>query len=211
MSRTAGARNRDYDARRDALAVAMIPRLLAPDGPRVSARELAAAAGVSVPTLRHYFGGRGGAFAAAIGAMRRLGAMHLDRAAREPHGGVSRSLHWFVSELILGWEQFGVGGMVGSAIAAGMFDTEVGPACVNDILEPILQGAEVRLAGHVAAGEIAVPDVRAAALTLVAPIVLALLHQGPLGGAGCRPLDVRAFARAHVDRFLVGYGVAPEA
>ncbi len=185
----------------------MLPRLLAPDGARASVRDLAAAAGVSVPTLRHYFGSRAGAIAGALGAMRHLGAHHLHRAAHEPHGDVDTSLRWYVSELILGWEQFGVGTMVGTALSTGMFDPEIGPACVDDILEPLLQGAEARLQGHIEAGEIVITDVRGAALALVAPVVLALLHQGPLGGKSCRPLDVRSFADAHVTRFLAGLGM----
>ncbi len=207
MSRTAGSRNRDYVERREALATALIPRLLAPDGARVSARELAAAAGVSVPTLRHYFGGRAGAIGAALASMRRLGAAHIARAGHEPHGGVAESLHWYLDELIVGWERYGVGTMVGTAIAVGMFDREVGPACVTEILEPLLQGAEARLTAHVLAGEVVIADVRGAALALLAPVVLALLHQGPLGGAGCRPLNARAFAHAHVDHFLRGCGI----
>ena len=204
MSRTSGSRNRDYVERREALAAALIPRLLVPDGARVSARELAAAAGVSVPTLRHYFGGRAGAISAALASMRHLGAVHIARAAAEPHGAVAESLHWYVGELILGWERYGVGTMVGTAIAVGLFDREVGPACVTEILEPLLQGAEARLATHVKAGEVEIADLRGAALALLGPVVLALLHQGPLGGAGCRPLDTGAFAHAHVDHFLRG-------
>ena len=54
MSRTAGTRNADYEAHRQELAAAVARRMVAPGGAAASFRELAAAAGVSAPTLRHW-------------------------------------------------------------------------------------------------------------------------------------------------------------
>jgi hypothetical protein len=36
----------------------------------------------------------------------------------------------------------------------------------------------------------------------MAPVLLALLHQDSLGGAGCRPVNVGPFLEDHLDRFL---------
>lgn len=201
MSRTVGARNRDHEQRREALAFGLVPAVLGPGGAAVSLRELATVAGVSVPTLRHYFGDRAGAVRAAMGAMGRMGDPHVERGASEPHGEVRESMEWFVGQVLLGWE-LGLGPMLSAAFAAGMADRAVGPAFIDDILEPLLQSAERRLADHVGRGEIAIADLRGAALALMGPIVLALLHQGPLGGGGCRPLDVAAFARSHLEGFF---------
>ena len=60
MARTSGSRNRDYDDKRVALLKRLDPRLSDFSQTRPSFREMAGAAGVSVPTLRHYFKDREG-------------------------------------------------------------------------------------------------------------------------------------------------------
>src|SRR6187431_899049 len=60
MARTSGSRNRDYDDKRVALLKRLDPRLSDFSQARPSFREMAGAAGVSVPTLRHYFKDREG-------------------------------------------------------------------------------------------------------------------------------------------------------
>ena len=45
----------------------------------------------------------------------------------------------------------------------------------------------------------------AAALTLLSPVLLALLHQDALHGRRCRPLDVEAFVHTHVRSWLSGH------
>lgn len=205
MGRPVGKRNADYEARRRSIAAAIVPRLLAADGPSVSLRQLAIAAEVSVPTLVHYFGDRSAAIAAAIAEMHAQGAPHLARSATEPHGGARESLRWFAEQFVLAWQRYGVGRMVASSIAVGLHDAVIGPATVNDILEPTIQAAERRIADHVAAGEIAPCDVRHAALELVSPLLIALIHQDSLFGRQCRPLDLAAFLDDHLERFGRAY------
>ena len=81
----------------------------------------------------------------------------------------------------------------------------LGPAYIDHILEPTLAVVEQMLEIWRERGEVDVPDLRTAALGLLAPVVLAMLHQRGLGGVNCRPLDVDAFLDAHVDGFLRGY------
>jgi AcrR family transcriptional regulator len=178
-----------------------VPRLLEADGPSASLRSLAEAARVTVPTLVHYFGDRSGAVVAAVHEMRAMGAVHVERAATEPHGLPEESLRWFLKATVQAWRMFGVGRILSMMMAAGMHDPAVGPAYIDDILEPLLQAAERRIADHIARGEMPPCDPRVAGLELVAPIVLALLHQDPLGGSRCRPLDVDALLEEHVRRF----------
>ena len=45
---------------------------------------------------------------------------------------------------------------------------------------------------------------REAALALVAPLLLALLHQHALEGSSVRPLDVESLARSHAELVLAG-------
>ena len=47
--------------------------------------------------------------------------------------------------------------------------------------------------------------VGAAALALVGPVVLALLHQVDLLGSACRPLDIDAFIEVHIQGWLEGH------
>ena len=82
----------------------------------------------------------------------------------------------------------------------------IGPSYVDHLLEPLLQAVEARLEQHQQWGELGDHDLRFAALSLVSPVVLALLHQDGLGGQGCRPLDVEAFVVAQVNGFVRAYG-----
>lgn len=205
MGRPAGTKNPGHDDRRRALAAAVIPRLLEL-GPAASLRELAAAAEVSVPTLRHYFEDRDGVVAAAMGEMLRLGRPHLAATAKPRRRGLRSSLMEMMRSLLEGWRRFGVGRIYGAGLAMGLHHAVLGPSYVDQLLEPLLQAVEARLEQHRAWGELGDHDVRFAALALVSPVVLALLHQDGLGGQACRPLDVEAFVRAHVDGFVRAHG-----
>lgn len=176
----------------------------------MSFRELAEAAGVSTATLRHYFGDRDGVLEAALEFMHRQGLEHLTRAATLPMGPVRESLAWLLEQLVLGW-RFGVGPMHALGIRAGLRHESLGPAYVNLLLEPTLQATEARLARHVADGELERCDVRHAALELISPLLLGLLHQDSLFGAKCRPLDLDTFLEEHLERFLRAYGAKPAA
>lgn len=205
MARPVGSRNRDYAAERERLALAMAPALLQREGVATSARELAATAGVSVPTLMHYFGSRDGAWRAAVEALGAMGEPHTARAGEEDHGPPGPSTRWLLDSFLEAWTCFGVGEMFGAGLSLGMRSEEVGPAFVNTILEPTLRAGERRLEAHIERGEMAPVDVRAAALALLSPLVLALLHQGPLGGDGCRPLDMDALLDAHHAAWMRGW------
>jgi hypothetical protein len=90
-------------------------------------------------------------------------------------------------------------------LGEGFTDARLGMAYVNELLEPTVQTAERLLADLDDHGLLHVPDARAAALGLVGPVVIALLHQDSLHGARCRPLDVEAFLDRHVEAFLNGH------
>ncbi len=184
------------------MAAAAATRLLQDDGPGISFRELARAIGVTVPTLRHYFGDRDGVIVAAFDAMMRDGQEHVHAVAQAELGEVEESLAWFTKYFVQGWRQFGVGRLFGGALAISLGSKVRGPAYVNAILEPTLQALEARLAVHGDRGELAVADPRYAALALLSPVILALLHQDQLHGDTCRPLDIDDFIRSHIRHFL---------
>lgn len=203
MGRPRGSRNPGFDERRSALARAVMGRISTPGGSRASLRELAQAAGVGLPTIRHYFGDRDGLLAAAFAEMRKDGEpwLALGRTAHTDRP-LGESCAWFLKLFVVGWQQ-GVAAGLSQGLAAGMDEARVGPAFVDDLLEPNLQTVEARLAVHQARGELDPDaDLRHAALVLLCPVLLALLHQGPLGGSRCRPLVVDRFVDDHVERFV---------
>ncbi len=178
---------------------------MGPGGANASLRELADAGGVALPTVRHYFGDRNGLITAAIDELGRGGDYWLAVArTTNVELPLGPSCRWLLGSFVQGWV-LGLGPMVSQTLAAGLQGPALGPPVVERILEPLLQATEARLAVHAARGELS-GDLRHAALALVCPALLALLHQHDLHGASCRPLDVDAFLDDHVARFVRGWG-----
>lgn len=206
MGRRPGSLNRDYDETYDRLALATLPALLRPDGADASLRELAGLAGISTPTLLHYFGSREGVWRAALEAMGRVGAIHMATVADAEVGELEASSRFLLTQFSAAWSQYGVAAMFRAGLQLGLKSSGVGPVFVESILEPVLVMAERRLQRHADAGELD-PDVRAASLALMSPVVLAFLHQGALGGDTCRPLDLEQFIHAHHRAWLRGWSL----
>lgn len=206
MPRTTGARNADYAHKRALLAGALVPALLAAHPQRLSLRELADAAGVSVSTLRHYFGGRDGAVSAALEQVHQAGTPYMEAAAQPGPQAAEEVLAAYLAEVCAAWLEHGVGRMFGAALAEGLDHPGLGPVMVEELLEPTLQTGERLLGGLVARGALPPLDLRAAALSLLAPVLLALLHQGNLGGRACRPLDLPGFIEQHRRAWWRGWG-----
>ncbi len=206
MGRPLGSRSPDFEAKREALAERIMGHLIVAGAAGVSLRELAQACEVTPPTLRHYFGDLDGALIAAFELAKRAGAEHIAYTATAEYPDVRSALLGVLNYLLLRWRE-GVGRLNAIGLASGLARERVGPAYVNEILEPTLHGFEARIARHVALGELAVPDLRMAALQLVGPLLLALLHQTELGGADSRPLDVERLVELQVDAFLAAYAV----
>ena len=205
MARPLGRRNADFEEKREQLALSLSTALLDDAGMPASLAALAGAAGVSVPTLKHYFGDHDGAVRASLAAAERAGAEHLERARRPGHLKLARSMRIFASDFVEGW-RVGVGALVAGALTHGIGRTTRGIAAVEHVLEPTLQALEARLAVHAERGELREgTDLRVAALALVSPLVLAMLHQEQLSGAQCRPLELPTFLEALVTGWLEGY------
>jgi AcrR family transcriptional regulator len=211
MPRTAGARNSDYELARDRLLDAVIPRLTVAVADRPSFRELADHAQVSVSTLRHYFADREGLVIAAFTRMHDLGREHMEASVLLASLPAEEALRAYCENLLLAWQSFGVGAMLSTALAEGMNQPRLGPAYVQELLEPMIQGCEALLGGLVEAGSLPPLDTRLGAIQLISPLFVALLHQDTLGGVACRPLDLGAFAPAHVRAFLAGHGGVTQA
>lgn len=206
MPRPAGSRNADFDKKLGALTKKVRETLLE-RGPNTSLRELAEGAGVSVTQLKHYFGDRDGLVDAVAEELAASGRPYLEFAAI-PHGDSAEEALTQYLQLIVGaWRNFGIGRIHSVPLAEGLGDPRRGKAYVNHLLEPTLASCERLLNALIARGDLPSTDVRAGALSLVGPILLALLHQDSLGGAACRPLDVEAFSKGHVATWLRGHQI----
>lgn len=208
MPRTAGARNANFREQRNALIAKLSDRLAAKRGPNPSLRELAVSAGVSVATLRHYFHDRSGVVKAVLNRGRELGEVYLARTRQPQTGDLEDSMRQFLQAVVRGWKH-GVGALHTVGLAEGLKSDAAGVEYLTEILEPTLQSLEQRLAIHISRDEMRVADTRHAALWLLSPILLALLHQHELGGRKCRRLDVDALVEAHARVFAGVYRSEP--
>lgn len=210
MGRPSGSRNADFDTTRAALVRAAQVRLSEPDGARVSFRELAAAAGVNVATLRHYFGSREGVIEAVMAQWNAAGQKYMLEVATGPLGPVRASLEWLLAQIGEGF-RFGLDQVHAIGLGSGLRDPLLGPAYLREVFDPTVDAVEARLSRHVARGELRAADTRQMALTLLSAPILVLLHQGPLGGAHARPLSYADFCEGHLAAFLCAYGTGAEA
>ncbi len=210
MGRPAGTRNQGYDEKREALAQAVGSALIAEDGSAASFRQLAGAARVSVPTLRHYFGDHDGTIAAGLHALSRQGAEYVLQARDPGELPVRESVRTFLTQISAAWQRFGVGRAHAAGLVLGLKNRAHGPEYLEALLEPTLQAVEARITVHQERGELRPAEPRAVCLALMGPVILALLHQNELYGSSCRPLDLKTYLDVHVDGWLRGYAVAPD-
>ncbi|NJO12111.1 MAG: hypothetical protein HC872_00060 [Gammaproteobacteria bacterium] len=110
----------------------------------------------------------------------------------------------FLQEIATGWHR-GVGAVHAVGLTEGLKSDKAGLSYLLDVLEPTLQALEARLQVHIDRGEMRAADTRHAALWLLSPVLLALLHQHELGGTRCRPLDVEALLQEHALVFASVY------
>lgn len=200
MARPRGTRNAEFDAKREELLQQIHRRIVTADGPSLSLNEMAVAAGVSVPTLRHYFTDRSGVVRAVLEREHRNGQPYLREVSAAPLPPLRESVRGFLDFLVTGLRA-GVLRMFTVGSINGLQDATIARACLSELLEPIVQALEVRLARHQANGEMRPGDVRHAALALIAPVVLAVQHQDDLDGRSYRPLDLSAFLDDLADGF----------
>lgn len=208
MGRPAGSRNRDYEASRHALASRLGPHLLRNDGEPATVADLAVAAEVSATTLKHYFTDRDGIFAAVMQAVYDDSRGYLDAAGEPGTLTVAESVSALLHGLVVTWRDYGLGRVFASGLALGTAHELRGPAFLGSVLEPLTLSVEHLLTVHVERGDLPGVDVRAVALGLLGPVVLALLHQDCLGGRVSRPLDTTALINAHVATMVSGLSAA---
>ncbi|MFN0073050.1 MAG: hypothetical protein ACKVVP_16315 [Chloroflexota bacterium] len=209
VGRPAGTRNPDHDVKKRALARKLLAAVVASGG-RPSLHDLARTAGTSIPTINHYFGERSSAIAEALRTVEADAVEYLNEVATPSDEKLQASLQTVAQNFARAWTDFGVGALFTAGMTAGLADPVAGPGYLDGVLEPTLQAIETRLRIHAERGEmdIAATDelaIRIAALAFISPVILALMHQNDLSGDRCRPLDMDAFIRRHVERFVRAY------
>lgn len=199
LSRPSGARNADYHERRAELIARIERRLISPpDHPPMSV--LAKAAGVSIPTMKHYFGDRAGVIDAVLrdGAERGVKFMAV---AAEPAGDFSGSLQQLAAFVIQGWRRGRLGNLHAIGFAEAQRQERPAATYLDGIMDPMIDAVAARLQRHMEQGDMQVGDARHAAIGFLGPLFLALMHQVEFGGAQHRPLDLDALARSHAEAF----------
>lgn len=204
MGRPRGSRNADYEAKREDLAKKVVRSLVTSPSSHASLRELARAADVSVSTMRHYFDDREGIIEAALEQMGTRAVSHLDEAVTDLDGNLHDRLITFTRAIAGAWTSHRVGRAHAIGMAEGLY-ASTGPSYVNGLLEPFLEATETVLTQIEEDGLAGIDDRRHAALALLSPLFVALMHQESLGGASDRPLDLDAFLEAHIRRFRLGW------
>jgi AcrR family transcriptional regulator len=207
MARTKGARNEGFEERRTALIAALRARLRAP-GPAPSMRELASAAEVTVPTLRHYFADREGVLRAVLedelaDGSKQNGPLEI---AATPSGPFAVSVRDLLQHAD---EGFAYGGLTDSH-AMGLAEGARAEATAADYLrlalDPTIDAFAARLRTHQERGEMRREvDARAAAVQLLSPLVIARLHQDRFGGRTANPIDIAAMLDQQAEAFTRGY------
>lgn len=209
MGRPEGSRNAGYEEERERLARLLLERLRRQDGPQTSFRKLATACGVSPPTLRHYFGDREGAIIAAMQLARDDGASYLKIIADDDLGNLREALTTLLRNFVLGWERFQLGDIARFGLEAGLGARPIGEAFLGELWEPVLDAFARRLNVHIKRGELRCCDPRHAALSLLGPVFMALIHQRELGGEEVAELEVYALLEMHLDGFLRAFACGP--
>jgi AcrR family transcriptional regulator len=193
--RKRGSRNVDFEVSKAAIVERVAEFVVQNPGPH-SYRSLAAATGLTTNAVRHYFGDVNSLVAEALRLLHSKAEPMLRRAATEVQGDLAGACNDFCLSIVFGWRA-GLGAIHRLGMTYGLTAEGFGPHYLDDVLEPTLLTAEARFARLVADGVMPATDLRAAAISLVSPVLVALMHQDAFGGAKTRPLDVMAFARWH--------------
>lgn len=179
--------------RRHELLSLLAPAAIADRSAPVSLRQFAIKAGVSEPTLRHFFTDRRGVVIALIGYFAE-GARRFLQESAKPEARLEDAVAGYGALALAGAQSRLFAQAHAFALVESIHDPDVAKAYLEIIIEPSLQALEQRLAPGMDPDGNADPErVRHAALALYAPILIAILHQHLLRGEEVRPLDMTAF------------------
>ncbi|XBQ15452.1 MAG: TetR/AcrR family transcriptional regulator [Oceanicaulis sp.] len=191
MSSTAEARGPATDRKRELLDILARTAIAERSAP-VSLRQFAIKAGVSEPTLRHYFTDRRGVVIAIIGHFAEGARAWLARSA-EPAATLEASVKEYGALAMDGARSDFFAQAHAFAFVESIHDREVARAYLELIVEPSLTALEARLGPGVDPAGSNPERVRHGAIFLYAPVLVAVLHQRLLAGEDTRPLSMDRF------------------
>ena len=171
-------------------------------------RELATAADVSVPTLRHYFADREGVIRAVMedelaSGSEANGPLEI---AATPSGLFAQSVRDLLQHADEGFEYGGLTDSHAVGLAEGGRSAALGTDYLRLALDPTIEAFAQRLRAHQAKGEMRLDaDARVAAVQLLSPLVIARLHQDRFGGRVTNPIDLTAMLDQQAEAFVRGY------
>lgn len=161
--------------------------------------QMAKIAGVSRPTLRHYFGDENGVFAALLESWKPEAATtSLDPAEND----AVPFLLSIVGQVRLAWEQ---GFRLLFEAGLDQRRPETSPLVVQHLLEPVLDAVQAAIEDCVAAELLPPLPLREAAISLISPVILSGLHQETLEGHRSHPLDQDNAFALHVQWVVDGW------
>jgi AcrR family transcriptional regulator len=204
MTRPRGSQNVAHPEKRLELLRKVRGSLTVTGNDKLTFSELAERAGVSIPTLRHYFGTRSRLVEEVFADVNQEGQRHIVAASKALLPFLDSALE-AAEQIMAGVKYGGMDKVHALGLSEGLGDAELGPAYLQRILEPGLQALEARFLVHQERGEMIACSVRYAAIAFAAPLLLANLHQRGLGGYSVRPMDMDEFVGSHVGMFLRAY------
>lgn len=205
MARPTGSRDKQFDERRRTLLTLARQHLSSAAGRNASWRDLAAASGVSTSTLAHYFGDRQSLVEAILENARHEGDIYLVMAA-QASAPFAQSVRELVGMMGQGLDR-GVLSLQVIGLTEGLGNANSAQAYLGHHLEPILAAIRTRLDMHVLRKEMRKVETRFAAIGLLAPMVIARLHQAELGGRSSFPMSLSAFDESHAQAFIRGHEI----
>lgn len=192
MAATAARADRGVSDRKTELLHILARTAVADRSAPVSLRQFAIRAGVSEPTLRHYFNDRQGVVIAIIALFADGARDWLERCA-QPQGSLEAAVSGYGDMALEGADTDQFAQAHAFALVESIHDPLVARAYLDTIIEPSLKVIEARLAPSLDPDGTRCDEVRHAALALYAPVLIAVLHQRLLKGDAARPLDMGAF------------------
>ncbi len=207
MPRPAGARNRDFEEKRDALLNTLTAFALNDDLRSPSLRQFALAAQTSEPTLRHYFSDRRGIVIAILGHIHKR-ALPIWAAVQTSAEATQAAIEQYFRITEAGLVHGGFARAHAFGLIEGMADEKVGRAYLELLLNPALEAVGVKLA-NTPDGRVDQTNQSSASFMMLAPILVMTLHQQLLGGKDMSPIDQKTFISQI--QSLLGSGLADDA
>ncbi|WBQ14439.1 TetR/AcrR family transcriptional regulator [Hyphomonadaceae bacterium BL14] len=192
MAATAARADRGVSDRKTELLHILARTAVADRSAPVSLRQFAIRAGVSEPTLRHYFNDRQGVVIAIIALFADGARDWLERCA-QPQKSLEAAVSGYGDMALEGADTDQFAQAHAFALVESIHDPLVARAYLDTIIEPSLRAIESRLAPSLDPEGTRGDAVRHAALALYAPVLIAVLHQRLLKGDAARPLDMGVF------------------